>query len=190
MISLPRGIYGVLPRLFVDLIFRDIPKNVSADGGQPDPYTPVELAGPPYRPSLGELVEILELERATLTRVAPAVLAQLVHRPWRERVRERVPRRRALLVGPNYHVRAKPRYLREALDLPDFPRLGDGFNEIDLMVQVPPHVSAYDGRAQLALFRRGVRQVLRYQQFRDFEAVVDGLGAPEQPRSEQPSTPA
>jgi hypothetical protein len=186
MISLPRGVYGVLPRLFVDLIFRDVPKGGLSDGNRPDPYVRVELAGEPYRPTLAQLIEILESHRATLTEVAPAMLEQLVHRSWRERVRERALRRRLPLVGPNYHVRSKPRYLREAFKLPDFPRLGDGFNEIELMVQVPPRISAYDGQAQLALFRRGIRQILRYQQFRDFEPFVDLLGTAEQRTSEEP----
>lgn len=44
------------------------------------------------------------------------------------------------------------------------------------MVQVPTHISAYDGEAQLALFRRGIRQILRYQQFPDFERFIDSLG--------------
>jgi hypothetical protein len=184
MISLPRGIYGVLPRLFVDVIFRDVPKDAPA-AGQPDLYTRVELAGEPYRPTLPELIEILDAERATLTHIAPTVLGPLVHRSWRERISERVLRRRLPLVGPNYHVRSKPRYLREAIALPDFPRLGDSFNEIDLMVQVPPDVSAYDAQGQLELFRRGIRQVLRYQQFRDFESFVDNLGTSRRPSPEQ-----
>lgn len=175
MVSLPRGTYGVLPRLFVDVILRDLPKDAST-GSQPDPYTRVELAGEPYQPTLPELVEILEAERTTLTQIAPAVLGPLIHRSWRERMSERVLRRRLPLVGPNYHVRSKPRYLREAIALPGFPRFGDSFNEIDLMVQVPTNVSAYDGQGQLELFRRGIRQVLRYQQFRDFERFVDSLG--------------
>jgi hypothetical protein len=176
MISLPRGIYGVLPRLMVDLVFRDLPKELPEDGRQPDPYTRFELAGEPYRPTLVELIEILDTLTETLTEIAPAVLKPIVHRTWRERLRERVLRRRLVLVGPNYHVRSKPRYLREALQLPDFPRLGGGYDEIELMVQLPSRVSAYDRNGRLVLFRRGIRQLLRNQQFRDFESFVEALG--------------
>lgn len=90
---------------------------------------------------------------------------------WRRRYDELVAR-----LGEPEPPLAGPRYLREAIALPGFPRLGDSFNEIDLMVQVPTNVSAYDGQGQLELFRRGIRQVLRYQQFRDFERFVDSLG--------------
>lgn len=83
MVSLPRGVYGVLPRLIVDLVFRDLPKDLPAERGQADPYARVELAGEPYQPTLADLVVILEAERATLVQVAPAVLGQLVHRSWR-----------------------------------------------------------------------------------------------------------
>jgi hypothetical protein len=182
MISLPRGIYGVVPRLMVDLVFRDLPKDSPDEGRQHDPYTRFELAGEPYRPTLGDLFEILDTLAQTLTQVAPAVLKPVVHRTWRERLSERVLRRRLPLIGPNYHVRSKPRYLREALLLPDFPRLGGGYDEIELMVQVPPRISAYDRAGQLQLFRRGIRQLLRNQQFRDFESFVDTLGATSQPR--------
>jgi hypothetical protein len=176
MITLPRGIYGVFPRLMVDLVFRDLPKEPPEDGRQPDPYTRFELAGEPYRPTLAELVEILGTLTETLTEIAPAVLKPIVHRTLREGLSERVLRRRLPLIGPNYHVRSKPRYLREALKLPDFPRLGGGYDEIELMVQMPPRISAYDRNGRLVLFRRGIRQLLRSQQFRDFESFVDALG--------------
>ena len=51
------------------------------------------------------------------------------------------------------------------------------------MVQVPPNVSAHDEQGQLVLFRRAIRQVLRYQQFRDFERFVDSLGGREKSRA-------
>lgn len=182
MISLPRGSYGVVPRFVVDIIFRDLPKDSPQDGQQFDKYTRFELAGDPYRPTLANLFTILETLAATLAQVAPAVLGPIVHRTWRERLSERILRRRLPLIGPNYHVRSKPRYLREALLLPDFPRLDGGYDEIELMVQVPPRISAYDKAGQIHLFRREIRQLLRYQQFRNFESFVDALGAPSEPR--------
>lgn len=170
---LPRGIYGQTPKLLVDLLGRDVP----ADGATPvDVYTRFDLAGKPWQPDLPELVEVLDTLGRTIAAIGPAVLEPIVHRSWRERLRERAGRQ-LLLVGPNFHVRGKPRTLLESVRLPDWPRFAEGNDQAELMIQTPPSVSAYDRDARLALIRQQLRQLLRALQFRDFERYVDELGA-------------
>jgi hypothetical protein len=100
-----------------------------------------DLAGDPWRPDLPELVDVLDALGETIGAVAPAVLEPIVHRSWRERSGSEL-----LLVGPNYHVRGKPRTSVESLRLPDFPRFVTGSDRAELMIQTPPNVSAYDRR--------------------------------------------
>lgn len=175
MLLLPRGIWGNAPRLMVDVYFRDLPRDVP-EAGQPDQYSRFDLAGDPYRPNLPELVSVLDALADTLTEVAPVALKPFVHRTWRERLRER-SRRELTLVGPNLHVRSRPRPLWEAIRLPDLPRLGAGGDQAELMVQTPPTISAYDRVGRMSLIRRELRRLLRTLQYRDFEDYVEQLRA-------------
>jgi hypothetical protein len=171
---LPRGIYGQTPKLLVDLLARDLPAE-PLEGAQPDLFRRFELAGDAFRPDLPELVEILDALAATLTALAGQLLEPIVHRSWRERLRERFGRELPL-VGPNFHVRSKPRSLLETLRLPEFPRIAGGYSEAELMIQTPPSICAYDHEARLMLIRRELRQLLRTLQYRDFEDYVNELG--------------
>jgi hypothetical protein len=170
---LPRGIYGQTPKLLVDLLARDLPM---AGATPVDIYTRFELAGEPWQPDLPELFEVLDTLGETITAIGPAVLEPIVHRSWRERLRERAGRP-LLLVGPNFHVRGKPRTLLESVRLPDWPRFAEGNDQTELMIQTPPSVSAYDRNGRLTLVRQQLRQLLRAFQFRNFERYVNELGA-------------
>ena len=92
MLILPRGTYGVAPRLMIDLFFRDVPKELPANGVQLDQFSRFELAGEPYRPGLVELAEILDKLAIALTDLATAVLKPILHRSWRERLLESMTR--------------------------------------------------------------------------------------------------
>lgn len=175
---LPRGIYGQTPKLLVDLLARDLPAEQPAGAAPIEMFTRFELAGDPWRPDLPELVEVLDVLGQTIAAIAPPILEPIVHRSWRERLRERAGRQ-LLLVGPNFHVRGKPRTLVESLRLPDWPRFTDAAgDQAELMIQTPPHVSAYDHEGRLELIRQQLRQLLRTLQYRDFERYIDALGAP------------
>lgn len=175
---LPRGIYGQTPKLLVDLLVRDLPAEQLAGAAPIDMFTRFELAGDPWRPDLPELVELLDVLGETIAAIAPSVLEAIVHRSWRERLRERAGRQ-LLLVGPNFHVRSKPRFLTESLQLPDWPRFTDAAgDQAELMIQTPPSVSAYDRDGRLALIRQQLRQLLRTLQYRDFEPYIETLGRP------------
>lgn len=137
---LPRA-YAQTPKLLVDLLARDLPAEPLESGSQPDMFSRFELAGHPFRPDLPELVEILDELAATLTALAGPVLEPIVHRSWRERLRQRFGRD-LRLDGPNFHVRSKPRPLLEALRLPDLPRFEGGDSQAELRIQTPPRLSA------------------------------------------------
>jgi hypothetical protein len=170
----PRA-YGQTPKLLVDLLAWDLPAEPLEGGSQPDMFTRFDFAGDPFRADLPELVEILDALAATLTALAGPVLEPIVHRSWRERLRERFGRD-LRLVGPNFHVRSKPRPLLEALRLPDLPRFEGGDSQAELMIQTPPRLSAYDRDGRLMLIRTELRKLLRTLQYRDFEDYVDQLG--------------
>jgi hypothetical protein len=183
-LALPRGFGGNRPALALDLVFEDRGVGVPEAGGPLGRQSRFsELVGAPYRPSLGELVAIMDALAETLTHVAPIVLRPLLRKGRREQLLEwlHLTGEPLPLVGPNFHVQSQPRGLPESLSLPAFPRFEGGFDRNDLMLQTPARVSAYDSTERLALIRGSLREFLRAQEYRDFEDLVDQLGGVVEP---------
>jgi hypothetical protein len=176
MLSLPRGTYGVMPRLLIDVISRDVPKDtdISLDAI----YRPFELAGEPWRPDLEQMFDLLnELADTLVGELATVALDPIVRRSRREHLVTRLRHHGELrLIGPNFDVLAKPRSLVQALQLPDFRQLPGGYNDAEIMVETPTHVSPSDREQRGRLIRRAFKTSLRTQQFLHFESYVDEIG--------------
>lgn len=176
MLSLPRGMYGVAPRLMIDVISRDVPKDpdISLD----EKSRPFELAGEPWRPDLEQMFDLLnELADTLVGELAADALDPIVHRSRREHLVARLRHQGELrLIGPNFDVLAKPRPLVRALQLPDFQQLPGGYSDAEIMAETPTRVSPTDREQRGQLIRRAFKTSLRRQQFLHFEDYVDGIG--------------